>query len=82
MAVPRDPTSPEIARFLATRTTNQMLRIMSEVREPMAQMHLTTAMLHIPPVVAAESAPPEKAKKALNAFVGYRCKLTFPCCSK
>jgi hypothetical protein len=76
MAVARDPTSPEIARFLATRSTDQMLRIMSEVREPMAQMHLTNAMLLLPPVVAAESAPPEKAKKALNAFVGYRCKYT------
>nr|ABC70321.1 MAT1-1-1 [Ascochyta lentis] len=73
MAVPRDPTSAEIALFLSTRSGDQMMQLVQSIRAPAAQATLTASLLFAPPTVGARSAPPEKSRKALNAFVGFRC---------
>nr|AER26943.1 MAT1-1-1 mating-type protein [Longididymella clematidis] len=73
MALPRDPTPAEIAHFLSTRSGDQMMQIVQSIREPVAQATLTASLLFVPPTVATKSAPPEKTRKALNAFVGFRC---------
>nr|QBK47382.1 MAT1-1 [Neocamarosporium betae] len=75
MAIPRDPTNAEIARFLSTRSGAQMLQLMRSLREPAAQAALTAAMLLMPPPppVSGRSTTSDKNKKALNAFVGFRC---------
>nr|AHY81331.1 MAT1-1-1 mating-type protein [Stagonosporopsis inoxydabilis] len=73
MAVPRDPTTAEIAQFLVTRSGDQMLQLVQALTTPAAQAALTKSMLLLPPKVTPKVAPPEKAKKALNAFVGFRC---------
>lgn len=77
MAIPRDPTSAEIAFFLSTRNCEQMVQLVQAIREPAAQAALTTSLLLAPPLVASRNPTPEKAKKALNAFVGFRCKSSF-----
>ena len=74
MAIPRDPTPAEIARFLSTRSGNQMVQLVQSIREPAAQAALTASLLFAPPAIAGRSITPEKAKKALNAFVGFRCR--------
>lgn len=74
MAVPRDPTSAEVAHFLSTRSGEQMMQLVQSIREPAAQATLTASLLALPPTVSTKSAPPEKARKALNAFVGFRCR--------
>lgn len=74
IAVPRDPTSAEIAYFLSTRSGDQMMQLVQSIREPAAQATLTASLLALPPTVSTKSAPSEKARKALNAFVGFRCK--------
>lgn len=74
MAAPRDPTSAEIAHFLSTRSGDQMMQLVQSIREPAAQATLTATLLALQPTVSTKSAPPEKARKALNAFVGFRCK--------
>nr|AER26940.1 MAT1-1-1 mating-type protein [Didymella pinodes] len=71
--IPRDPTSAEIVRFLSTRSGEQMMQLIQSISEPAAQAALTASLLTLPPTVSTKIAPPEKAKKALNAFVGYRC---------
>jgi len=74
-AIVRDPTSAEIAHFLSTRSGAQMVQLVRAIREPAAQAALTASLLNLPPAVVGRSTTPEKAKKALNAFVGFRCKL-------
>nr|AQP26331.1 MAT1-1-1 [Stagonosporopsis caricae]AQP26336.1 MAT1-1-1 [Stagonosporopsis caricae]AQQ80202.1 MAT1-1-1 [Stagonosporopsis caricae] len=73
MAVPQDPTPAEIAHFLVTRSGDQMSQLDQALRAPVAQAALTKSMMLLPPKVTPKIAPPEKAKKALNAFVGFRC---------
>ncbi|KAF1934334.1 MAT1-1-1 [Didymella exigua CBS 183.55] len=73
MVVLRDPTSAEIAYFLSTRSGDQMVQLVQSIREPAAQATLTASLLAIPPAVITKSALPEKTRKALNAFVGFRC---------
>nr|AIF76159.1 mating type protein MAT1-1-1 [Didymella maydis] len=73
MAIPRDPTFAEIAHFLSTRSGDQMMQLVQSIREPSAQATLTASLLALPPTVSTKSAPPEKTRKALNAFVGFRC---------
>nr|AAR04462.1 DNA binding protein with alpha box domain [Stemphylium sp. EGS44-070] len=73
MALVRDPTGAEIAKFLATRTGAQMVQLMRCIKEPAAQATFTAKLLLAPQVVSGRSAAPEKARKALNAFVGFRC---------
>lgn len=74
MAFPRDPTSAEIAYFLSTRNGDQMMQLVESIREPSAQAALTTSLLLVPPMAVKKTALPEKTRKALNAFVGFRCK--------
>lgn len=69
----RDPTSAEIARFLSTRSGAQMVQLVQAIQEPAAQAALTASLLTAPPAAVGRSSTPEKAKKALNAFVGFRC---------
>nr|AAR00958.1 DNA binding protein with alpha box domain [Stemphylium sp. EGS48-089] len=73
MALVRDPTGAEIAKFLATRTGAQMVQLMRCIKEPAAQAAFTAKLLLAPPAVNGRSTAPEKARKALNAFVGFRC---------
>nr|AAR04454.1 DNA binding protein with alpha box domain [Stemphylium trifolii] len=73
MALVRDPTGAEIAKFLATRTGAQMVQLMRCIKEPAAQAAFTAKLLLAPPAVSGRSTAPEKARKALNAFVGFRC---------
>ncbi|KAJ4983497.1 hypothetical protein SVAN01_11012 [Stagonosporopsis vannaccii] len=73
MAIPRDPTPAEIAHFLITRSGDQMLQLVQSLRAPVAQAALTKTMLWFPPKATVKVSPPEKARKALNAFVGFRC---------
>nr|prf MAT1 gene [Bipolaris maydis] len=73
MAHARDPTGAEIARFIATRTGAQMVQLMRCIKEPAAQAAFTAKLLVVPPAVSGRPATPEKARKALNAFVGFRC---------
>lgn len=75
MSAPRDPTSAEIALFLSTRSGDQMMQLVQSIREPAAQATLTASLLFVPPTVGTQiSASQEKPRKALNAFVGFRCK--------
>ncbi|KAF2691513.1 MAT1-1-1 [Lentithecium fluviatile CBS 122367] len=69
----RNPTSPEIGDFLSTRTGREMVELLQSMRDPTAQAALTTALLFSPPVASNPVATAKKAKKALNAFVGFRC---------
>nr|AAR04446.1 DNA binding protein with alpha box domain [Pleospora sp. P107] len=73
MALVRDPTGAEIARFLATRTGAQMVQLMRCIKEPTAEAAFTAKLLFALPAVSGRSTAPEKARKALNAFVGFRC---------
>nr|AAR04458.1 DNA binding protein with alpha box domain [Stemphylium sp. EGS31-008] len=73
MALVRDPTGAEIAKFLATRTGAQMVQLMRCIKEPAAQAAFTSRLLLTPPAVSGRSTAPEKVRKALNAFVGFRC---------
>ncbi|KAF2625950.1 MAT1-1-1 [Macroventuria anomochaeta] len=73
MAVPKDPTSAEIAHFLSTRSGDQMMQLVQSIREPAAQATLTASLLFVPPTVGTRTTAPEKTRKALNAFVGFRC---------
>lgn len=70
----RQPTSLEISQFIASRTPQEMAELMHSVSHPAAHATLTAALLHTSPR-EPEAALPEKNKKALNAFVGFRCKL-------
>jgi sarcosine oxidase gamma subunit len=76
MAIVRDPTNAEIARFLSTRSGAQMVQLVQSLREPAAQAALTAALLLLPPPAPSggRSKLLDKNKKALNAFVGFRCK--------
>nr|CAP08779.1 mating type 1-1 protein [Pyrenophora tritici-repentis] len=72
----RDPTNAEIAEFLANRSGAQMLQLMRYIREPAAQVAFANQMMNLPAPVSNRRATPElvqKPKKALNAFVGFRC---------
>nr|Q9Y8D1.1 RecName: Full=Mating-type protein MAT-1 [Curvularia cymbopogonis]AAD33445.1 mating type protein MAT-1 [Curvularia cymbopogonis] len=73
MASAREPTEDEIAKFLATRTSSQILQLMRCIREPAAQFAFTAKLLTFNSVKSAKPTVPPKAKKALNAFVGFRC---------
>lgn len=74
----RDPTPEDVARFLATRTGQQMLEIVRSLREPAAQAAFTEEILRnpLPTPNPKRISMPQKAKKALNAFVGFRCKIS------
>jgi hypothetical protein len=76
MVVTRDPTDAEIARFICTRNTMQMSKLVQGIQAPASQATFTAALLVLPSTTSGHSSTPEKAKKALNAFVGFRCKST------
>jgi hypothetical protein len=78
MAVARDPTPAEVRDFITTRSGAEIVQLMRAMREPAAQVALTASLLLAPPTVAGPAAAPEKTKKALNAFVGFRCKCICP----
>jgi hypothetical protein len=75
----RNPAEAEVDRFLQTRSGKQMVQLFRLIPEPAAQAALTARLLLLaPPVMSGHRrlVAPEKAKKALNAFVGFRCKYT------
>lgn len=77
VAIPRDPTAAEIVEFMATRNGAEMARLMHSINDPSAQHAFATALGHSPTdATAAPQDSPEapKNKKALNAFVAFRCK--------
>ncbi|KAJ4286945.1 hypothetical protein N0V90_012825 [Kalmusia sp. IMI 367209] len=69
----RNPQSPRIPHFLTTYNGAEMMRVMHGMQDPRAQATLTAALLLAPPAVSSRATVPDKAKKALNAFVGFRC---------
>lgn len=77
MAIVRDPTIAEIAHFLSTRNGHEMVELVRSMQAPGAQAALTKALLEVTPATAGNqkvAGKAEKVKKALNAFVGFRCK--------
>jgi hypothetical protein len=76
MAVYRAPTDAEIARFIATRNTMQMAKLVQGIEEPASQAAFTASLLLLPTATTGRCTTPEKAKKALNAFVGFRSEST------
>lgn len=74
---PRAPNEEEIDLYLRSRSGIQMMELMRGISEPAAQAALAAKLLFTPPSVVGINAAPEKAKKALNAFVGFRCKYHF-----
>jgi len=78
----RNPAEAEIDRFLQTRSGKQMIQLFRLIPDPKAQAALTARLLLLgPPVNDARFTTPEKAKKALNAFVAFRCKYISHYCS-
>ncbi|PSN70060.1 MAT1-1-1 mating-type protein [Corynespora cassiicola Philippines] len=73
MTVHRAPGPDEIASFLTSRTTAQMARLVQAIREPAAAAALTRSLLQAAPGNSGRTETRAKAKKALNAFVGFRC---------
>ena len=71
----RAPNSEEIKHFLVTRTGTEMTQLVQSISEPVAQATFATSLAFTSSVVSEDTKSPEKAKKALNAFVGFRCKL-------
>ncbi|CAN9177612.1 unnamed protein product [Alternaria alternata] len=72
----RNPAEAEVDRFLQTRSGKQMVQLFRLIPEPAAQAALTARLLLLAPQVMSgrhRFVAPEKAKKALNAFVGFRC---------
>ena len=74
--VVRAPNSEEIKRFLATRTSTQMTELVHSINEPVAQATFAKSLVFTSPVVSEDTETLEKVKKPLNAFVGFRCKLS------
>jgi hypothetical protein len=77
----RNPAEAEVDRFLQSRSGRQMVQLFRLIPEPAAQAALTARLLLLaPPAMSGRRRfiVPEKAKKALNAFVGFRCKYTTP----
>jgi hypothetical protein len=72
----RAPTHAEIGEFIMTRNSLDIVRIMRGLTEPAAQVAFASTLLLAPPPVVGPNTIPEKVKKvkALNAFVGFRCK--------
>jgi hypothetical protein len=76
IASTRAPTQAEIRDYLLTLNGLDMVHIMRGITEPAAQVAFATKLLLTPPLIVGPNATPEKAdkaKKALNAFVGFRC---------
>lgn len=74
----RQPTGNEIARFIATRTLGEMLELMQNITSPAAHATITAALIRTQP--RAEPVVVHEKKKALNAFVGFRCEYHRHCC--
>lgn len=71
LAVARDPTPDEIKSYLQTRSSAEMAELVQSIGESSAQGALSTAVAFSTPQAPATEAPTQR--KALNAFVGYRC---------
>ncbi|KAL1613061.1 hypothetical protein SLS60_001293 [Paraconiothyrium brasiliense] len=71
--VTRNHSPPDLINYLTTRTGAEIVQIMQGMQDPKAQAALTAALLYAPSPVSGRATVPEKAKKALNAFVGFRC---------
>lgn len=63
----------EVFRYICTRNTQEIAHLMRGFGEPAAQAMFAATLLLAPRIVAGPSATPEKIKKAMNAFVGFRC---------
>jgi hypothetical protein len=64
--------------YLTTRTGAEMVQLVQGMEDPKAQAALTAALLFAPSPVSGRATLPAKAKKALNAFVGFRCMFHLP----
>lgn len=77
-----DARTADVVNYLLTCSGFEVVRMMQFLRDPSAQAALTTALLAMPPAMPSAMPPavpsraptPEKAKKVLNGFVGFRCK--------
>ncbi|KAH7078556.1 MAT1-1-1 [Paraphoma chrysanthemicola] len=74
LAFPDDAVVAKVSDYIKGRSGSDILEMMRSLRSPADQVALTTALLFAGPLTLVEepAAAPEKAKKALNAFVGFR----------
>jgi hypothetical protein len=76
MTDPRTPNNAEVRSYIQTRSVWEMMHLVRDIHEPAAQAAFAAKLLLAPPFAVEMIATPEKAekaKKALNAFVGFRC---------
>jgi hypothetical protein len=64
----------EVFTYICTRNTQEIAHLMRGFEEPAAQAMFAATLLMTPRIIAARGMTPEKIKKAMNAFVGFRCK--------
>ncbi|KAL5418553.1 hypothetical protein PMIN06_000612 [Paraphaeosphaeria minitans] len=72
-AFSRITNPPNLFTYLANCTGAEMVQIMQGMQDPKAKAVLTAALLCAPSPASGRATLPEKVKKALNAFVGFRC---------
>jgi hypothetical protein len=76
MTESRAPNNAEVESYVQTRSVWEMMHLVRGIHEPAAQAAFAAKLLLAPPFAVGMSATlekVEKAKKALNAFVGFRC---------
>jgi hypothetical protein len=64
----------EVFTYICTRNTQEIAHLMRGFEEPATQAMFAATLLMTPRISAAPRMIPEKIKKAMNAFVGFRCK--------
>ncbi|KAF2021740.1 mating-type protein MAT alpha 1, partial [Aaosphaeria arxii CBS 175.79] len=77
----REPTFDEIEQFLKTRTQAQIMQLVQNFDDPVQRAHFVSTFLNAPRINVKSKASSKhakeseaiKAKKALNAFVAFRC---------
>jgi hypothetical protein len=76
MAIARDPKSLHAQTLFSGRSGADIVRLMRSLRDPAEQAALTVALLARSSAVRDPGVGlSEKTKKALNAYLGFRCKL-------
>jgi hypothetical protein len=79
MAIASDPSGPQAKHLLEGRSGADVMQIMRSLKSPAAQAAFAAALLSTPSAASKPSAVfSEKTKKALNAYIGFRCKLHLP----
>ncbi|OCK83160.1 mating-type protein MAT alpha 1, partial [Lepidopterella palustris CBS 459.81] len=66
------PTLLDIQTYLATRSGEEMNKILGSIQDPAALKALTEFVFQIPPPVGTRAIVPGKTKKALNSYIAFR----------